>query len=565
MQSLVRFIIISCFFMNVDILLGLDCSNFKHYLKYAIESHYNDQKITPQYIQSGFNTLMRYIDDLELFVSPDQKKKWIDSMSSSDPDTLVDSSCQVIEELSEVILKSSEKRRSEFKKIMEQSFNSTEDLEERYQEKIKEVSSIKDSSKQWEVYFEGISLMMLDTTLKTAQKNGLDVDETKLVALEVFEDRAKHTGYVTGKYYDLFLNVLFLSLDEHTMFAISYNDKQDNNDHIDGFSDEIDARIFSDVLASSGKQYDVGVIKINNFATRENDKYSTSPRFLKALKLIDDKVDVLIIDLRDNLGGSTAEVVRSINFFLDKPTNIIAEKHRWDNEEKLINSSDYKDSFEIYNKVFTKPVVVLINDKSASASEMFTASIRDLGRAIVVGGKSYGKGVSQEVKKIDYSTLSIDKEFKSETEKEEYMKKYTLDASGAIILVTQYKTYRLTGQSIQNTGLTPDIEIPMSNYQMVRGEGFDFNKDKIDPVDISLYDHYDMVDSYIDEVKTKFNSRIKKKNVNMDFIHKHINSLGNYVFFKDEDKPKIDLAILNLATEIASEYADSINNQGKNK
>ena len=290
---------------------------------------------------------------------------------------------------------------------------------------------------------------------------------------------------------------------------------------------------------------------------------------LNELQALNDSVDVLVIDLRYNPGGDEPEFLRSLNMFLDRPTNIIFKKSHYDAKEELIKSDNlqFEIETEIYNKIFTKPVVILINGESASASELLTASLRDLGRAIVVGDSSFGKGIGQIPISIDFSLYSSNLESLSESDRErriEFMKNYTLDSKDAMLRVSVFQLFRLSGKNIQNQGITPDIEIPMVNYENTKREKDDdimtLDDETVTPADSSLYDHYNMVDDYLDSLKSKFelrknnDSNIKELNNLVSFDQKS----GKYSY-DEKDMKIIDETILQVAVSIASDYVDTIN------
>ncbi|MCH2020949.1 MAG: S41 family peptidase [Saprospiraceae bacterium] len=105
----------------------------------------------------------------------------------------------------------------------------------------------------------------------------------------------------------------------------------------------------------------------------------------------------IILDLRNNGGGFLIEAVRICNIFLKKGLEIVYTRNKipeWDRSFKTINES-----------VDTKiPLIILINDRSASASEIVAGALQDFDRAILLGVNSFGKGLVQNTKKIGYSS-----------------------------------------------------------------------------------------------------------------------------------------------------------------
>lgn len=134
-------------------------------------------------------------------------------------------------------------------------------------------------------------------------------------------------------------------------------------------------------------------------------------------------IDRLIIDLRNNGGGVVDEAVSIADMLLDKDDTILITKDKKGNEE--ITKSEH-------NPTITMPVVVLINGYSASASEILVGALQDNERATVVGTKTYGKGVIQELARLN-------------------------DGSGLKITIEEYCTPNRN--KINEIGIEPDIEV----------------------------------------------------------------------------------------------------------
>lgn len=103
----------------------------------------------------------------------------------------------------------------------------------------------------------------------------------------------------------------------------------------------------------------------------------------------------LIVDLRDNPGGILSEVVKMTNFFVEKKSMIVYTKGKmkqWD--------ETYKATREPIDRNI--PIVVLVNEYSASAAEIFSGALQDLDRAVIVGSRTYGKGLVQTTRELPY-------------------------------------------------------------------------------------------------------------------------------------------------------------------
>ncbi|TNF10643.1 MAG: S41 family peptidase [Rhodobacteraceae bacterium] len=138
-----------------------------------------------------------------------------------------------------------------------------------------------------------------------------------------------------------------------------------------------------------------------------------------------DKVDGFIVDLRNNPGGLLTQAIKVADAFLDKG-EIVSTRGRNPQDSERFNATpgDQADG---------KPIVVLINGGSASASEIVTGALQDHHRAIVVGTKSFGKGSVQTVMPIQ--------------------------GEGAMRLTTA-RYYTPSGRSIQSLGIAPDVVVP---------------------------------------------------------------------------------------------------------
>lgn len=185
------------------------------------------------------------------------------------------------------------------------------------------------------------------------------------------------------------------------------------------------------VTDNRGVTKKVGVLEIPSFylnykARRAGEDYrSVSIDTENALKALNaQNVDGLVVDLRDDPGGSLDEVAKMIGLFVKSGP--------------LVQIRDNRGNVQVYEdedggaQLFTKPMTVLVNLGSASASEIFAAAIQDYGRGLILGSTTTGKGSAQ----IQLDNLAL----------------------GSATL-TQRKFYRITGGSTQNKGVVPDISL----------------------------------------------------------------------------------------------------------
>lgn len=181
------------------------------------------------------------------------------------------------------------------------------------------------------------------------------------------------------------------------------------------------------------KTYKLGVIDIPTFYmdfeayNRRDPNYKSTTRDVYKLleELHKENVDGVIIDLRDNGGGSLPEAAMLSNLFIN-PGPVVQIRQ----SDNTI-SRDYRATTPA---VYRGPLIVLTNRLSASASEIFAGAIQDYGRGLIVGSTTFGKGTVQTMLPID----------KGEGD----------------LKITQSKFYRVSGDSTQHRGVIPDLEFP---------------------------------------------------------------------------------------------------------
>lgn len=133
----------------------------------------------------------------------------------------------------------------------------------------------------------------------------------------------------------------------------------------------------------------IGYLRIDNFGEKTSDELNAA-----LATYAEEPVDALIIDLRDNPGGLLNPAVDACDAFIAGGT-IVSTRGR-DNQVRRIYSAEPAVRFPI-----DVPIVVLVNENSASAAEIFSACLQDHGRATVVGERSYGKGTVQTVIRME--------------------------------------------------------------------------------------------------------------------------------------------------------------------
>lgn len=175
----------------------------------------------------------------------------------------------------------------------------------------------------------------------------------------------------------------------------------------------------------------IGVIQVPNFyidfkAYRRGDEdYTSTTRDVRRLlsELQEQEVDGIVLDLRNNGGGSLQEATELTGLFIDRGPTVLVRDTRGD-----VQVLDDPESGVAY----TGPMAVLVNRLSASASEIFAGAMQDYGRALVIGEPTFGKGTVQSIQPLNHGELKL----------------------------TLAKFYRVSGQSTQHRGVVPDIHYP---------------------------------------------------------------------------------------------------------
>jgi len=136
-----------------------------------------------------------------------------------------------------------------------------------------------------------------------------------------------------------------------------------------------------------------GYIKLSSFRLHASKEFQKELNDLNTKQ----KLSGLIIDLRENPGGLLNEAVNIVNIFVPKGSEIVSTKGRvksWNHDYRAKKDPLFPDL----------PVVVLINNHSASASEIVSGALQDLDRAVIIGQRSFGKGLVQITRKTEYNT-----------------------------------------------------------------------------------------------------------------------------------------------------------------
>jgi carboxyl-terminal processing protease len=190
----------------------------------------------------------------------------------------------------------------------------------------------------------------------------------------------------------------------------------------------------------NGRDVKVGIITVPSFyqdydASRAGAKdFRSTTRDVQRLigELRKDGAEVLIMDLRANGGGYLPEAESLTGLFIDRGPVVQLR-----DTTGRIEVDDDPDPAIFYNG----PLIVLVDRFSASASEIFAGAIQDYGRGLIVGQQTYGKGTVQNAHPLNYTIFGRKPELGQ-------------------LNVTIGKYYRITGESTQDRGVTPDIALP---------------------------------------------------------------------------------------------------------
>ncbi len=222
----------------------------------------------------------------------------------------------------------------------------------------------------------------------------------------------------------------------------------------------------------------VGVIDIPAFyidfdaMRRGEQNYKSTTRDVRKLlkELQEEGVDGIVIDLRNNGGGSLQEANELTGLFIEYGHTV-----------QIRHSSRrvWRQGKPLKTPYYEGPLVVLVNRLSASASEIFAGAIQDYERGIIVGERSFGKGTVQTLVKLAEGQLKI----------------------------TESKFYRISGESTQHRGVVPDVEFPsLYDHEEVGESSLEhaLNWDQINPIG---HRHYNDMSGILPTVTSLFNER----------------------------------------------------------
>lgn len=240
-------------------------------------------------------------------------------------------------------------------------------------------------------------------------------------------------------------------------------------------------------LNENGYNFKLGVIKLPSFYTDFEGQqkglpdYRSTTRDVKEIikNFKKEKVDGVVVDLRNNGGGSLQEAITLTGLFI-KEGPVVQVK----NTANIIEINQDPDPTILYDG----PLAVLVNRFSASASEIFSAAIQDYGRGIILGENTYGKGTVQNLIDLNRSMLVQNKKLGQ-------------------LKLTIAKFYRITGSSTQNKGVQPDIVFPSLYSAEEFGESSKPSALPWDSINPAPYSKYSDVSKFLPALTKNHKSR----------------------------------------------------------
>ncbi|KJG36376.1 carboxy-terminal protease [Photobacterium angustum] len=278
-----------------------------------------------------------------------------------------------------------------------------------------------------------------------------------------------------------------------------------------------DRAVKSEVKTFEGKK--IGVIEVPSFYVGLSEDTKK-----ELVKLNDQKVDGVVIDLRNNGGGALTEATALSGLFISSgPVVQVRDSY---GRVKVNSDSD--------NQVFFNgPLTVLINRYSASASEIFAAAMQDYGRAVVLGEQSFGKGTVQQHRSLNHLYDLFDKPL-------------------GHVQYTIQKFYRINGGSTQNLGVVPDISFPTAVDPSETGESVEDNALPWDSIKPAEYKQLHNYSSILPKLNEEHLARIKN-DMEFGFINEDIKT-----YKKEKDINSISLNEKTRLAEQDKEDADRL-------
>lgn len=272
----------------------------------------------------------------------------------------------------------------------------------------------------------------------------------------------------------------------------------------------------STIIKKGDKKF--GMIELPKFYIDFEEKdyrNSTTDMIQEIERLKEENVEGILIDLRNNGGGSLKTAIEIAGLFI-KEGPVVQVKYR---DEKPVVKYDTDKSLQ-----YDGSLVILVNELSASASEIFAAAMQDYNRAVIIGSEqTFGKGTVQNLLPLNNY--------------------YRYDEDLGALKMTIQKFYRINGGSTQIKGVSSDIAMPDRYTYLEIGERDEKNPlswDKVEPANYKPMNYYENLNSVIQESKQRIlsNPQFKLIDANAKWLKE---SSSNTVAYLNYDAYKIDL------------------------
>jgi carboxyl-terminal processing protease len=266
-------------------------------------------------------------------------------------------------------------------------------------------------------------------------------------------------------------------------------------------------------------------IDFEEYQKRKKDYRSSSNDVKNILKEFNESnVDAVILDLRNNGGGALIEANKIIGLFVSSGPTVQVKQSRGYIQPYGSSRTD---------QVWKKPLLVLVNRYSASASEIVAGAIQDYKRGIVVGQRTFGKGTVQSLENLSQGQIKI----------------------------TESKYYRINGMSTQNKGVVPDIELPVTWDIETVGESSYPTAMAWDVIRPYRHKKFKLDDELIDEVISQFEFRLSDE-PNLNYLKKVRNR-----YDLNKNKKLLSLNINNRKTqkELRKDWLLEIENERRSE
>ena len=266
-------------------------------------------------------------------------------------------------------------------------------------------------------------------------------------------------------------------------------------------------------------------IDFNDYQKRVED-YRSSSNDVKSIlnEFNQSDVDALILDLRNNGGGALIEANKIIGLFVSSGPTVQVKQSRG-------YIQPYGSSRAV--QVWSKPLLVLVNRYSASASEIVAGAIQDYRRGIIVGQRTFGKGTVQSLENLSEGQVKI----------------------------TESKYYRVNGMSTQNKGVLPDIQLPVTWDIDSVGESSYPTAMEWDVIRPYRHNKFNIDSNLFNEVVANYEYRLNEE-PNLNYLKK---VRDRYDLNKNKRKLSLNLNERKIQKELRKDWLLQIENERRQK